>query len=191
MSAVPWRSPLAEALQNNSSLPHIRYLQLATVRPNGRPANRTVVFRGFLEETNQLKFVTDSRSEKIEQIHHSPWGEICWYFPLTREQFRLAGGLTLVTDREVDPRLDRARQMAWRDLSDAARSQFAWPHPRHDRAIAFEPSLPSPIEPLSTFCLLLLEPESVERLDLYGDPHNRWIYDRDRSLSWSSRFVNP
>jgi pyridoxamine 5'-phosphate oxidase len=47
MTLAPWRSPLSRALYRNRNLPYCRYLQLATVRPNGQPANRTVVFRGF------------------------------------------------------------------------------------------------------------------------------------------------
>jgi hypothetical protein len=57
MILAPWREPLARALHRNRSLAYSRYLQLATVRNNGRPANRTVVFRGFLENTNQLKMI--------------------------------------------------------------------------------------------------------------------------------------
>jgi PPOX class probable FMN-dependent enzyme len=96
MSLAPWRSLLSRALHKNRSLPYARYFQLATVRADSRPANRTVVFRGFLEDTDQLKIITDSRSQKADQIDHLSWGEACWYFPNTREQFRFAGQLTLV-----------------------------------------------------------------------------------------------
>jgi len=91
MSLAPWRSPLSSALHKNRSLPYARYFQLATVRANGHPANRTVVFRGFLEDTDQLKIITDSRSQKVDQIDQHSWGEACGYFPKTREKFRLAG----------------------------------------------------------------------------------------------------
>ena len=40
-----WRGTLLSAMKKNASLPNAKYVQLATVRPNGRPANRTVVFR--------------------------------------------------------------------------------------------------------------------------------------------------
>ncbi|NJN59988.1 MAG: pyridoxamine 5'-phosphate oxidase, partial [Leptolyngbyaceae cyanobacterium SL_5_9] len=126
MPLAPWRSPLSRALHRNRSLVYARYLQLATVRADGRPANRTLVFRGFLDDSNQLKFVTDSRSEKANQIQHQTWGEICWYFPSTREQFRLAGELTLVGQDFNDETLSKARQTTWHELSDAARLQFAW-----------------------------------------------------------------
>lgn len=58
---APWRELLQRALKKNSGCRHSRYVQLATVRPDGRPANRTVVYRGFLGESDVLTFVTDSR----------------------------------------------------------------------------------------------------------------------------------
>ena len=66
----------------------IRYVQIATVREDGRPANRTVVFRGFLWETEKLTFVTDSRSCKVQEVAKNPWCELAWYFPDSREQYR-------------------------------------------------------------------------------------------------------
>jgi len=76
-------------------------VQLATIRADNRPANRTV-FRGFLEDTDQLKFVIDARSQKVDQIFHQPWAEACWYFPETHEQFRITGCLTLVQADHAD-----------------------------------------------------------------------------------------
>ncbi|MDX2229330.1 MAG: pyridoxamine 5'-phosphate oxidase family protein [Leptolyngbyaceae cyanobacterium bins.349] len=192
MALAPWRSPLARALHRNRSLPYARYFQLATVRPNGRPANRTVVFRGFLDDTNQLKIVTDARSEKADQIDRNGWGEACWYFPTTREQFRLAGPLTLVREDCSDADLCRARQRSWQELSDAARIQFAWAHPGHPRqADGFEPPPPNALTPLPHFCLLLLNPLQVDHLELRGDPQNRLTYSLDEAQTWSMQSVNP
>lgn len=193
MPLAPWRSPLSRALHRNRSLVYARYLQLATVRANGRPANRTLVFRGFLDDSNQLKFVTDSRSEKADQIQHQTWGEICWYFPSTREQFRLAGELTLVGQDFSDDTLSKARQTLWHELSDAARLQFAWAHPGKPRSEddAFSPSPPDPAFPLPNFCLLLLNPKQVDHLELRGDPQNRYLYLCDEKHEWSSQSVNP
>ena len=193
MNLAPWRSHLAAALHRNRSLHEARYLQLATVRASGRPANRTVVFRGFLEDTNQLKFVTDIRSQKVEEINLYPWGEICWYFSKTREQFRIAGQLILVAAEHPNAELCSRRRMAWQELSEAARVQFAWPHPGENKAAAsaFEFAAPDAIEPLANFCLLLLEPETVDLLELRGEPQNRSLYLRDEALNWSVREVNP
>ena len=48
MNDIPgWRLSLTSALHRNRHLVYSRYFQLATVGLEGRPANRTVVFRGF------------------------------------------------------------------------------------------------------------------------------------------------
>ncbi|QIR38472.1 pyridoxamine 5'-phosphate oxidase [Tolypothrix sp. PCC 7910] len=194
MSLAPWRSAIALALNENSNLAYARYLQLATVRVNGLPANRTLVFRGFLENTNQLKFITDSRTEKIEQIQQQPWAEACWYFPNTREQFRITGTLTLVSDDEQH-NLASARITTWQELSDAARLQFAWPSSgqlrNKDEQAAFSPPQPDSSQPLPNFCLLLLEPVQVDHLVLRGEPQNRWIYYHDEQNGWTSQEINP
>jgi PPOX class probable FMN-dependent enzyme len=192
MSPAPWRSPLAIALERN---PHstARYVQLATVGANNRPANRTVVFRGFLLDSDQLKFVIDARSQKVVQIKQQPWAEACWYFPETREQFRFSGSLTLVQADYPDLSLQQARQTTWQRLSNATRIQYTWPNPGEARsdAAAFGQLAPDPVEPLPHFCLLLLEPVQVEHLELRGEPQNRWIYYRDRHKFWSTQAINP
>ncbi|MDZ7962879.1 MAG: pyridoxamine 5'-phosphate oxidase family protein [Aulosira sp. DedQUE10] len=195
MSLAPWRSAIARALDHNSSLIYARYLQLATVRVNGLPANRTLVFRGFLAASNQLKFITDSRTEKIEQIQQQPWAEACWYFPNTREQFRITGTLTLITGDDSQHDLAPARISTWQDLNDAARLQFAWPHSgqarNKDEQAAFSPPPPDPSQPLPNFCLLLLDPVQVDHLVLRGEPQNRWLYYHDDQQGWSVKEINP
>lgn len=194
MSIAPWRSPLARALHNNRTLPYARYFQLATVGADGLPANRTVVFRGFLDNTNQLKIATDSRSQKTHQVKHQHWGEVCWYFPKTREQFRLGGELNLVTASDSSQALSKARQITWQELSDAARVQFAWPEPRVARVEdegAFLPVPPDREQPLPNFCLLLLEPIQVDHLELRGNPQNRCLYRQQNSHQWLKQAVNP
>jgi pyridoxamine 5'-phosphate oxidase len=193
MSLAPWRSPLARALHRNRSLAYARYLQLATVRADGRPANRTIVFRGFRDGTNQLQFATDSRSDKATQIRHQPWGEACWYFPQTREQFRLAGSLDLIGADGADAELHQARQKLWQGLSAAARIQFAWAHPSQPRATneVFYPPVPDATEPLLNFQMLILEPEQVDHLELRGDPQNRCRYVQNGNRQWSVQDVNP
>lgn len=190
---APWRSPLAHALHRNRSLVHARYLQLATVRPDGRPANRTVVFRGFLEPTNQLKITTDTRSEKATQIALCPWGEICWYFPKTREQLRLFGRLTLVDAHHCDAALVKARQIQWHEFSDASRVQFEWATPGQPRELAdsFSPPAPDPHDPLPNFCLVLFDPIQVDHLELRGEPQNRSRYTLDDYDTWKVESVNP
>ncbi|MDJ0619293.1 MAG: pyridoxamine 5'-phosphate oxidase family protein [Calothrix sp. MO_192.B10] len=193
MPLAPWRSLISRALHRNRSLVYARYLQLATVKQNGRPANRTVVFRGFWQETNKLKIITDSRSQKFTEIQEQPWGEICWYFPKTREQFRLTGEITLVNSNNNNNDLQNARHSTWQEISDNARIQFAWAHPGEKRANleAFSPPLPDGIVPLDNFCLLLFEPVEVDHLELKGEPQNRWLYTKNELGNWETLEVNP
>ena len=194
MTLAPWRSHIARALHLNRSKPYSRYLQLATVNLQGLPTNRTVVFRGFLENTDRLQVITDLRSDKVSHIQHQPWGEICWYFTKTREQFRIAGNITLIKSDFPDFTLLEQRKQVWQKLSDSARSQFAWAYPKQSRISnleAFAPDALSDTEPLENFCLLLLNPQTVDHLELKGDPQNRTLYTKDRDRVWSIQEVNP
>lgn len=190
---APWRSHISHALHRNRAKPYSKYVQLATINPEGLPTNRTVVFRGFLEPTNQLQFIIDTRSEKFIHIQQKPWGEICWYFTKTREQFRLAGNLILVTSQEENSELLKARRIMWQNISDSARLQFAWANPgsiRESTPEAFDPKPLSETQPLDNFCLLLLEPQKVDHLELRGDPQNRYLYTLSDN-DWDVKEINP
>lgn len=193
---APWRGPLARALHRNRSKPHSRYAQLATLSAHGRPANRTVVFRGFYHHSNTLMFVTDTRSAKVTDITQTPWGELCWYFTQTREQFRLSGAITLITADAADAALGQARRERWEALSEASRQSFHWPQPRHPRSedpTAFEGSGPASAfpDPPPSFGLGLLQPDAVDHLELRGNPQNRTQYQRLTDGTWAMQAVNP
>lgn len=207
MSIAPWRSPLARALHRNRAATESRYLQLATVTPEGHPANRTVVFRGFYGDTDQIKIISDRRSDKVSQLQHHPWAELCWYFAKTREQFRIFGKITLIDAQGIDPKLRSERQVTWQNISDPARAQFGWPVPKQplesvqsapEKAIANgqspvedhrAPIALDPTNPPANFCLLLLEPQRVDHLEL-GDPHLRYLHEHT-AATWYSQPINP
>lgn len=188
-----WRSVLDKALHQNCDLAYARYFQLATVREDGRPANRTVVFRGFLPDSNQLMTVSDRRSLKISQIQQKPWAEICWYFPETREQFRLSGSLGLVDQNDTNPQRQQAYSQTWQDLSDAARAQFYWPPSGqpYDPAIAIQEPPSKQERPAENFLLILFEPTEADHLDLKLQPHGRHRYWCDSEHQWYVEAINP
>jgi PPOX class probable FMN-dependent enzyme len=191
---APWRSNLVRAIDHHRSQPHSRFFQLATVTPEGKPKNRTVVFRGFLESTNYLQIITDARSKKVDDLQQQPQAEVCWYFTKTREQFRLAGTITIIAATETNPTLQKKRQLIWQNLSDAAREQFTWAEPQQKRDKQRNSLIiadVSPIEPPSNFYLLLLKVDFVDHLELRGNPQNRWIYTSDEQNSWLVEEVNP
>jgi hypothetical protein len=45
--------------------------------------------------------------------------EVCWYFPTSREQYRLSGTAQIVALDHGDQQLLQARQQAWAAMSDA------------------------------------------------------------------------
>lgn len=191
----PWRSSVARALHRNRSLPYARYVQLATIDRANRPRNRTVVFRGWREPESQLQFAIDLRSAKAQNLltGSANWAEICWYFPTTREQFRISGELLLVTAESELERDCKARQSAWQQLSDGGRISFAWEMPGADRSTdsaAFNPPAPDVMQPLANFGLLLLAPTAVDHLELRGEPQNRYSYELV-GAEWVMREVNP
>ena len=75
MPETLWRASLVLAVYRNRHVAQARYLQLATIRGDGRPANRTVVFRGFLGETDAITIVTDMRTDKVRELEATPWAE--------------------------------------------------------------------------------------------------------------------
>ncbi|MFN9175033.1 MAG: Npun_F5749 family FMN-dependent PPOX-type flavoprotein [Synechocystis sp.] len=194
MTLAPWRSPLAHALHRSRRRREARYFQLATVDGDGFPHNRTVVFRGFVNDTNSLKIITDRRSAKIEHLRHHPHGAICWYFSESREQWRFQGKIQLITDTETDASLCQDRQQIWQSLSDDARVQFAWPSPaspRPDITQAVEVDAPDPLTPLSTFYLLYFHPHQVSHLELQGNPQYLTRYCLDEDQSWQKQDLFP
>ncbi|KAH7659545.1 Pyridoxal 5'-phosphate synthase protein [Dioscorea alata] len=97
-----WKQLLQAAMDSHAHLKHSSFIQLATLGTNGRPANRTVVFRGFLDGSDRIRMHTDSRSCKIEEIKHCPFGEICWYFTESWEQFRINGKIEIIDKSTTD-----------------------------------------------------------------------------------------
>jgi len=207
---VRWQAWLRSSLKGNSKhMPYAKYVQLATVTVEGRPANRTVVFRGFLgdgtaQPTPCLTFVTDARSGKVAEVANNPYAEVAWYFPESREQYRISGTLTIVGEGHEDAALLDARKAAWEKMGEKGREQFAWPLPgamRNDSAapcafdVAGELVAPG-TPPLSDFCLVVLHVSAVDHLNLRKNRRHKWTLargDRDPAdaASWDEAELNP
>lgn len=168
--------------------------QLATFALDGHPATRTVVFRGFHGETEQLLFATDMRSAKVEEINAHGWGEACWYAAESGEQFRIAGNIRIIDHTTDDPALGADRRAIWDSLSDDVRKQFHWPPPGRDRDEKEEMPTKHKIEladPPDNFGLLLLIPIRIDYVDLRTRPHRRILSRPSPAGDWFERDVNP
>mmetsp|Transcript_32995 Transcript_32995/g.83265 ORF Transcript_32995/g.83265 Transcript_32995/m.83265 type:complete len:269 (+) Transcript_32995:82-888(+) len=190
----PWRTLLEDAKKRNRSEITASYCQLATIREDGTPANRTIVFRGFEPGSHSLYFVTDSRSEKVKHAAKNPAAEIAWYMTVSREQFRLSGEIRMITPK-YDERSTQGklRMRAWADLSDNARAGFEWPdpgsHPVCDSSV-FESAEASKEVASKNFILCCLDVTRVEYLNLRGTPQKR-IYFSKQGGQWTSLQTNP
>lgn len=77
-------------------------------------------------QDGSMKMITDSRSAKASQSSDC---ELCWWFPLSSEQYRISGTLRYIGADEMDPGLRILRKESWGNLSDRAREQFFWVRP--------------------------------------------------------------
>jgi len=183
---APWHQTLRSAIKRNRADAQSRYLQLASVDSDGWPRNRTVVFRGFDVDEEALLVVTDSRSAKLAEFQHESRGEACWYFSRTREQFRIAVRVSVLTaDNDANGR----RSEIWSTLSEAAQAQFYWPTPGIPWSDPSAQPMNNSGEVAEYFSVLCLVPERVDHLTL-GKTHHR-IFSERREEGWCSWVVNP
>lgn len=183
-----WRDTLSAQLDRHAHLPYSRFVSVATVRTDGRPANRTLTFRFFLSD-GRLLFTTDTRTDKVPQLAANPWVEACWYFTDSRMQVRISGLMESVEGGENEE-LQQARLRTWRERSEESRQSFTWPHAGQMVADADAFAKAAPALPPENFALLVLAPQQVDILDLSPSPHSRIVYTLDGG-EWHSAAINP
>jgi len=182
----PWRPLLRAAREREGRAPQARWLQLATVAPDGTPRVRTLVFRGWAGPAS-LDLLSDGRSAKALELAGQPAVELCWLLPRARSQFRLRGSLQpLAPERE-----QRERERHWQALTPGGRALWGWPEPGapFDREAAFPEELPDDAPMPEHLLLLRIAIHQVELLELTGQPHHRRRW-RD-ATGWTTEALNP
>lgn len=187
-SPSSWLDILGAQLERHAHLPYSRFVQVATVREDGRPANRTLTFRFFVQN-GHLLFTADTRTEKITQLAANPWAEACWYFTESRMQVRVLGTMQLVAET-ADEELQQARLRTWKERSEESRQSFTWPHAGRPRSSPENFTKAAPELPPENFALLILAPERVDILDLARAPHSRIVHVLTDG-EWRAGAVNP
>ena len=203
--AAPWMDSLKKALNHGGtqrgkrdrSEAKRKQLQLATVDPStGRPAVRTIVFRGFLAselansgaapkpkngESCLLTFITDSRAEKVRHVSTAPSGrapvELCWWLDEAGVQYRISGDAVLASATSDDPQLRAACEAVWERLGEGTRSTFTWPNPGEQVAegAAVRPAGDGVSLSEANFRLMVVVPHRVDELRL-GGKQKRTMY---------------
>lgn len=182
----PWRQLLRGAREREGRSPQARWLQLATVAPDGTPRVRTLVFRGWAGSA-ELDLLTDGRSAKTAEMAAQPVVELCWLLPKARSQFRLRGRLqTLAPELELGE-----RRRHWQLLSPTGRALWGWPNPGEplDENAPFPQALPHDTPMPGHLLLLRIALSQVELLELIGHPHRRRRWQGE--TGWREERLNP
>jgi pyridoxamine 5'-phosphate oxidase len=174
-----WLAILKESLASEWENPPI-IAALATVDSTGNPHVRHVVCRRIDGDGN-VTITSDARSAKNQHILHNPHAELAIWLPQKRQQFRIAGSISI----------EQRRDEIWRDLSDSTRATFFWPTPAEplNRKEVFADAVPASVNPPPSFEVLLLAPNQVEQLELEGHPHRRRRWRR--AADWTEEELNP
>ncbi|KAL2336230.1 hypothetical protein Fmac_010676 [Flemingia macrophylla] len=168
-------------------------------------------------KTDNIQINTDTRTRKIEELKLCPSAEICWYFTDSWEQFRINGKVDIIDALNPDPQKlqfvgggggsDRdgdgetvakamQRENSWFASSWRSRSQYLWPNPglpclneKAEPEISLDPST----GPIDAFCLLVLEPNQVDYLNLKSN--QRLTFKSSVTVaakkSWTVERINP
>jgi len=209
---------LSSSRRKNQMIEMASYAQLGTVTAEGFPAVRTVVIRGVLDDQHLL-FSTDARSAKVQDLEAQPTAELCWYFALTKEQYRLRGVVTMVGDEEAaqNATLKHERLQMWQKMLPSMRASFvsaapgqAKPVDSHADLDKYEPQAADINTPSPNFLLMVLTPtrcdyaefptvqedssKPIHRESILKPARqaNRWIHTFDsQTKKWVVRQVNP
>lgn len=179
MGAPDWWVLLEGAIYGGSS--SARLANLATVDAAGHPRTRVVALRSL--EGAQIVFTSDARSEKVAHLAADDRAELCLWLSGEQMQLRIAGRVRVSEDPEL-------REARWRKLSAPLRSSFSDPAPKQARDPQ-EAAQTQPAEQIpSAFCVLALQPEEVDVVDLREPALRRYLYHIS-DQGWLGREVWP
>lgn len=169
---------------------------VALIGADGAPSQRVMVLRAFDHASATLRFHTDARAAKVEQIGDSGPVSILAYDAHAKRQFRLTGVARIETDT---PAADKA----WAEATlFARRCYLADPAPGTVSDVPVS-GLPPEIEGRkpdddlevapgrANFALLFAQISTIEFLHLAHTGHRRAIFHRQPQGGWASDWLVP
>ena len=166
MNLPLWRQRLKASQIKEGKLASNRWIQIANVSKNNQPRVRTVVFRGWLDNSTMLIY-TDKRSQKYTDLEINNNIEALWLFFKTKSQYRFKGKVYEVEENNK----------YWDNLFDRSKDQWFWPNPgkkigkKHTT-----PSISDTISKPSNFSVLKIKINEVDLLKLESPLHKRYIW---------------
>ncbi len=167
--AESWRL-LARGVTDRRSVFH--QMTVATIGLDGRPRLRTVVLRGCDVATRKLRFHTDNRSDKINEIRRDNRVGLHFYDATAKIQLRIEGLATLHTD-------DAFADAAWAKAQIMSRQCYGIaPGPGTPLENGGDFALPALTDESTAagrafFCVAMIEVQSLEWLFLAASGHRR------------------
>ena len=98
----PFSCPVAHFLDWYESSDQVKdvddVMMLATVRPDGKPSLRAVLYKGIYEQG--WLFFSNYTSAKAQDIHHCPHGAATFYWPSVYRQIRIEGMISKIPEEK-------------------------------------------------------------------------------------------
>ena len=173
-----WRLALKSSNNKEGKSISKRWIQIATISKDNLPKIRTVVFRGWSTPYSMLIY-TDQRSEKINDINNNNNVEILWLFPKGKSQYRLSGEAYEVKENIK----------FWDNLSENSKATWFWPSPGEKLSQKSAYDTPKRLKRPSTFTVLEVKMNYVERLKLEKPIHKRCCWSKNNG--WKRIELNP
>jgi len=166
---------ISDGVENSKSMFHTPVLSSFVEKTI---STRTVVLREFDSENRILRFHTDNRSGKIEELKENSISSVHGYDPDLKVQIRLKGRTTLHIDNEISKK-------AWAESKEMSKMCYSVKDSPGNKV-----SSPEPFDLIkeeidielgySNFAVLHFIYDSLEFLFLKGSGHRRSFFD------WSS-----
>jgi hypothetical protein len=144
-----------------------RYVTLATIDKENMPRQRTVVLRDFTENPEPIFTIyTDSRSDKISQIMENDKVSLLFYDDKTKLQLRATGTASIIKAGEEYKR-------NWDNRGSKSPHSYTSVNAPGTEIKNPEEAYEWRLEGTPNFCLIKIEAERMEFLQLDGVRHVR------------------
>jgi len=159
----------------------LRYVTLATIDKANTPRQRTVVLRDFTGSPDSVFTIyTDSRSDKVGQIMENDSVSLLFYDDNTKLQLRVSGSASIVKAGEEYKR-------NWDNRGSKSPHSYTSVIPPGTEIKSPKEAYEWRLEGTPNFCLIKIEAERMEFLQLDGVKHIRAekiIRGEDEKLVW-------
>ena len=174
-----WRQRLKASQSKEGKISSNRWIQLANVSRNNQPRVRTVVFRGWLDNSTMLIY-TDKRSEKFIDLENNNNTEVLWLFFKTKSQYIFKGKVYELEDNDK----------YWDNLLERSKDAWFWPSPgkKIDKTNIVNKKNNELSKP-NNFSVLKININEVDLLKLENPVHKRFIWRKNDN--WKCIEVYP